>query len=112
MENDHFFSSRCPPNFWQIAGVGVVKDVEAFGVSLHQSVLDSVVDHLHEVSGARWPAIDIAILGSAGNFFASRRARDLGPSGRQSLENRIEMLHSFPGAANHHAITTFQSPHA
>ena len=41
---------------------GVAQDVEAFGVRLHQAVLDPVVDHLHEVAGARRTAMQVATL--------------------------------------------------
>ena len=39
----------------QLLTVGVLEDVEAFGISLHQAVLDPVVHHLHEVAGAEGP---------------------------------------------------------
>ena len=32
--------------------VGVLQDVEAFGIGLHQAVFDAVVDHLDEMAGA------------------------------------------------------------
>ena len=35
--------------------LGVVHELEALGVRLHQPVLDAVVDHLHEVAGAGGP---------------------------------------------------------
>ena len=43
--------------------VSVTHNVEAFGVRLHQAVLDAVVDHLHEVTGAGGAAVEIALLG-------------------------------------------------
>ena len=39
------------------ANVRVRQDVEAFRVRLHERVLDAVVDHLHEVAGARRAAV-------------------------------------------------------
>ena len=33
------------------------------------------------------------------------------PARRQSLEDRIELLNRFLGAADHHAVTTIQAPH-
>ncbi len=46
-----------------------------FGVGLHEAVLDAVVDHLHEVPGARGAAVEIALLRRALPAFAARRRR-------------------------------------
>ena len=40
--------------------VAGVHDLEAFGVGLHQAVLDAVVDHLHVVAGARSADVQVA----------------------------------------------------
>ena len=40
----------------QILRILVAQDVEAFGVGLHQAVLDAVMHHLDEVPGAAGPA--------------------------------------------------------
>ena len=46
-----------------LAGVRLVQDVEALRVGRHEAVLDAVVDHLHEVAGARRTAVQVALLG-------------------------------------------------
>ena len=56
-----------------LAGVGVLEDVEPLGVGGHDPVLDPVVDHLHEVAGAVRAAVQVAVLGRA-------RARRCGPA--------------------------------
>src|SRR5207302_949832 len=38
--------------FRQILAVGAAKDIEAFGIRLHESVLDPVVDHFDKMPGA------------------------------------------------------------
>src|ERR1700694_5173436 len=54
----------------------------------------------------------VAVFGGASEFVASRSARDVAASRRQCFEDRVEALHSFFRAANHHAIAAFQSPDA
>jgi hypothetical protein len=44
------------------ADVGMLEDVETFGVGGHQAVLDAVVDHFDEVSGAGRAAVQIPAL--------------------------------------------------
>src|SRR5207249_10930536 len=40
----------------------VAHDVETFGVGLHQAVLDAVVNHLHEMTGARRTAVEESFM--------------------------------------------------
>ena len=54
--------------------LGVLHDLEALGVRLHQAVLDPVVDHLHEVARAGRADVRVAVLG------------------RERLEDRLEPL--------------------
>ena len=60
-----------------LAGVGVLEDVQALGVGGHHPVLDPVVDHLHEVAGAVGAAVEVALLGGRGVAGAARRALGL-----------------------------------
>src|SRR5437773_1584168 len=90
--------------------VRVTKDIEALGIGLHDPVLDSVMDHLYEMSRAGRPTIDITILGSAGQFFAPRCPRNVATARRECLEDGIEFLNDFLRTADHHAIAAFQSP--
>ena len=48
-----------------LAGVGMIKDVQALRVGRHDAVLDSVVDHLDEVARAARSAMQVALLGRA-----------------------------------------------
>ena len=46
----------------QLFGGRAAQDVEAFGIGLHQAVLDAVVDHLDEMAGAARAAMHVAAL--------------------------------------------------
>ena len=92
-------------------GIGVAKDVEAFSVRLHQSILDAVVDHLHKVARARWAAVEIAIFDRAGDLLPAGSASDIAATRSERFENRIEMTRGFLRSANHHAVAAFESPH-
>ena len=100
MSSGRFFAGR------------VLENVEALGVGLHEAVFDAVVHHLHEVPGARRPAVNVAFFGGAAEFFAAGSARNVAASRRQRFENRIEPLHRFFRAADHHAVAALESPHA
>src|SRR2546422_4016384 len=89
-----------------------MKNVETFGVSLHQAVLNSVVHHLYKMACARWSAVKISVFDGAGGFVTSRRARNITAARRQRFEDGIEMPKSFFGTADHRAVAAFQSPHA
>src|ERR1019366_9539775 len=117
--------SPAPPHFrdiWQVEIVAeffrqflagsIAEDVKALGISLHQSVFDAVVHHLDEMSGTRWPAMNVALFGGARYFVAARCPGNIAGSGGERFEDSIELLHSFLGAANHHAITAVQAPDA
>ena len=71
-----------------LAGVGVLEDVEALGVGGHHPVLDPVVDHLHEVAGAVGAAVQVAVLGRRrprrSDPGCARPTRRPGPAWRRS----------------------------
>src|SRR5262249_57383838 len=92
--------------------IGVAQNVHAFRVGGYDAVLDSVMDHLHEVTGAIFPAVQVTELGRAADLLASRRARDISRARGERLEDRIEMPHARLRAADHHAVTALQAPHA
>src|SRR5258708_27036061 len=89
-----------------------MENVEAFGVGLHQAVLDTVVDHLDKMAGAGRAAIKVALFDGAGGLFTSGCARNVPAAWRQCFEDGIEMAKSFLRSANHHAVATLQTPHA
>ena len=91
---------------------GVAQDVEAFGVRLHQAVLDAVVDHLDEVAGAGRTAMQVATRGGARLAFASGRRRNARLARCERRENRLEARDRFGRAAHHQAVAALGSPHA
>src|SRR6266581_7218005 len=96
----------------RFARVGVLENVEALCISGHQAVLDAVVDHFDEMAGARRAAVEIAFLGSAADFFASRSAVNIATTGRKRFENGIETLYDGCLAADHLTIAPLEAPDA
>ena len=72
--------------------LGVLHDLEALGVRLHEPVLDAVVNHLHEVAGAGRADVRVPVF---------RRERG---------EDRLEPLHRLVVAADHQAEADLQTP--
>src|SRR5262245_20385492 len=93
------------------AGCGVAEDVEAFGVGLHQPVLDAVVHHLHEVAGAFRSAMETPEFGRASAGPAWRRRRGARPRGERP-EDRLEPRDLFSGTADHEAVAAIDAPDA
>src|SRR5215831_2538552 len=100
------FGINCPALF---AGVRVFQDVQPLTVSCHQSVFNSVVNHLDEVARAVWPAMQVAFFGSTFHLLASRRAIYLAATRSERLEYRVEVLNDFRLAADHLAVAAFES---
>src|SRR5207302_3434882 len=98
------------------AYVGVLQNIDSFRVSRHKAVLDAVVHHLHEMTGARRTAMQVAVFGRgwpcAAGFFASGGPRRIAPARGECFEDWIEMLDHLPRASDHLAITPFQAPDA
>src|SRR5262245_38353611 len=94
------------------ADVGVAQDAQPLGVSRHDAVFDAVVDHLDEVAGAIWAAVQITQFGGAVELFAPRGARDVATARSQALEDRIETLDRVSLAPDHQAVASFQTPDA
>src|SRR6266513_5132568 len=90
----------------------MLENVQAFGVSRHQAILDTVVNHLDEVAGSGRATVKIPFLGGATNFVASRRAIDVATARRERFENRIEALHDLRLATDHLAIAALEAPYA
>src|SRR6185437_6299635 len=92
------------------AGIGVMQDVQALGISRHDAVLDSVVDHLDEMTGSARSAMQISLLGRAVSLIAtgcSGRGSDPGSKGG---EDWLETLDHVWFAANHQTISVFRTP--
>src|SRR5215211_6737393 len=73
---------------------GLLEDLEPFGVGLQHPILDAVVDHLGEVSGARVTKISVAVLRSEG------------------LEGRFDVLEGVSVAPDHGAVSDVVAPDA
>src|SRR3984893_1628360 len=94
------------------ADVGLAQDSESLGVSRHQAILDTVVDHLDEVAGAVGSTVKIAQLSGAFDLFAPRRRWNVPHARRQAPEDWIETVNYLYFAADHHAVASVQAPHA
>ena len=78
-----------------LADIGIAQYAQPFSVRRHHSVLDPVVNHLHEMAGAARTAVQISLLGGAFKLFTTRRARNVARPRRQRREDRIECLTTF-----------------
>ncbi len=96
----------------QLFGGGVAEDVEAFGVGLHQAVLDAVVNHFHEMARPGGAAVEVALLRRALLAFSPRSRRDVPAAGSERLPDRIEALDDIAVAADHQAISALEPPDA
>src|SRR5260370_34774212 len=56
--------------------VGIAQDAEPFRVGRHETILDAVVHHLHEVAGPARTAVQIALFGGAVELLPAWSARD------------------------------------
>src|ERR1700720_4236289 len=95
-----------------LADVGVMENVQTFGISSHQAVLNAVVHHLHEVARTGRPAMEVAFFRSAWLLFPSGGALYIAAAWREGLENRIQMRHHLPLTADHLAVAALQAPDA
>ena len=72
--------------------LGVLHDLEALGISLHQAVLDPVVHHLDEVSGTGAAYVRVTLLRS------------------ERREDGLEPFHGLVIAADHQAEPDLEAP--
>src|SRR4030095_8618935 len=76
------------------------------------AVLDSVVDHLDEVSAAVGTAVEIPALGGAADGLPPGRAGNVAGARGQGREDRVEVLDHRRFAADHQAVAALTSPDA
>ena len=86
------------------------KDTKTFRNSGHHAVLDSVVNHLHEVTGAAWATVQPASLAWAKRTISGPLSR-LDPW-REIFEDRREMFDRDIGAPDHQAEPTRKTMYA
>ncbi len=90
-----------PPDFGDPVQIQIeillgLQDFEALRVSLHKSILNAIVHHLHQVTSAIRSNMPPTLIRSRG----------------QGLEDGTQPLHDLLLAADHHAITLGQTPDA
>src|SRR5262249_50769441 len=90
--------------------IRVAQNVHAFRVGRHDPILYAVMDHLDEVTGPVAAAVQVAKLGGAADFLSPSGTRNIPLTGRQRLEDRIEVPHCRHRSADHHAITALKPP--
>src|SRR5438270_7527199 len=91
---------------------GIPKNVKSLGVCLHNPVLDSIVDHLHEMPGTGRTAVNITLFRCASQLLPSGCTCNVATTGSKSFENWIELLDHFFWPADHHAVAALQAPNA
>src|SRR5438552_13769154 len=94
-----------------LADIGGSQHAQSLGVGGHDSVLDSVVHHLYKMAGPVGTAVQVALFGGSLGRLASGCAWYVAHALRQRREDWIEPFHRIGFTANHHAVTSFQSPH-
>src|SRR5207245_9215939 len=90
----------------------MAQDVQAFSISGHQAVLDTIVNHLDKVPCARRAAVQIAVLGGAAHCFSSRCAGNIAATRGQGFEDGIETADNLSLAADHLTISAYHSQSA
>src|SRR5262249_34077500 len=96
----------------RFSSVGVLEDVEAFGVGGHDAVLDAVVNHFYEMAATGGAAVEIAFFGGATDFVAAGSAINVAATWGERFEDRIKVLDDFFFAADHLAIAALEAPNA
>jgi hypothetical protein len=91
-------------------GANMVRRLLQGSMSRHHAIFDAVMDHLDEVPGTVWAAVQISGLGGAVNLLG--RTWYIAWAARESLEDRIDVFHDFRFTSDHHAIASFQPPYA
>src|SRR5262245_51189828 len=97
---------------WAITDVSIAQNAETFGIGGHETVFDSIMDHLHEVARAVLTAVKITMFGRSAEPFAAGRLRDIADTRRQCPEDGIETFDDVVLAADHHAVAALKSPNA
>src|ERR1700730_462171 len=93
-----------------LANIGVTKHAQPLSVGGHDSVFDSIVNHLDEVAGPIGSAVQVAELRCVFELLAPGSAWNVPYPRCQRGEDRIQMFYDRSFAANHHTITALQTP--
>src|SRR5262245_12436613 len=76
-----------------LADVCGPQNSQSFRISCHDSVLDSVMNHLHKVTCAVRTAVQISLLRRAGHPFATECSVDVSRARGERGKNRVEVLY-------------------
>ena len=93
------------------AHVGVLNNVQTLGVRRHNSIFNSVVNHLHKVAATIGTAMQIALLRGAWHIFTRGSDRNCSLAWRQRAKDWIQSLHACFWPANHLAVAAIKTPH-
>src|SRR5438552_17984978 len=91
-----------------LACVSAFQNTVTFRIRGHDSILDPVMDHLHEMAGAVRSAMQVTLFGRPAKFVAAGGARHLATARRERGKNRIETLNYLCDGVYHHDITNSQ----
>src|SRR5690349_24797419 len=86
-------------------------DRQPFRDGGHHPVLDTVVNHLHEVAGAAGPTVQVP-LGCGPVTGPARCGLRAATTGGDGLEDRVESSDRRVLASDHEAVAAFQPPDA
>src|ERR1700740_1241079 len=95
-----------------LTGTSGFQNTEAFGVSGHDPVFNTVVNHLDEMPGAIGPAMQIALFGCPAEFLPAQCSRDVANTRSQRFEKRIQSPNYICLSTDHHAVAAFKAPNA
>src|SRR5438034_7346416 len=90
----------------------MMQDIQALCVGRHDAVLNTIVDHLDEVTSTIGSTPQVTLLGSSPHLFSSRCTRCCVDAGGQGREDRVEMLNNILFTANHQTIAALEAPTA
>ena len=89
------------------------ENIKSLGIRRHHAVFNRVVHHLHKVSRAGWPAVQVAVLRRcAVNILTTFRWWHRLFARCKCHEDWFEALNRFFLATNHQAVAALQSKHA
>src|ERR1700759_3536803 len=90
--------------------VRATQNTHTLRVGCHDSILNSVMYHLNEMSRAVRSAMQIPFLRGTADFLTTRGTGNIAWPRRQGREYRIEMFDHVWLAPDHHAIAAIQAP--
>ena len=88
----------------------MLEDVHTLCIGRHDSVLDPIVNHLHEVTRSSRTTVQVPVLTGATLAFATGCPFGLFDGWGNRRENRVDVLNGLVMTADHHAVAAVQSP--